>query len=116
MTASVGDALQRWTEELAAQDVKLSLSNDCFVDYVSRRDNDQRTVVMLPGHRVSDFVSHDVELGGLPFSNFYQHEYRHVDATFPYPHLTLAQLGIPPSDIVRVSAGGQNYYLELSEA
>ena len=116
VTAAVGDALQRWTEELTAQDVKLSLSNDCFVDYVSRRDNDQRTVVMLPGHRVESFISQDVELGGLPLSNFYQHEYRHVDATFPYPRLTLEQLGIPPSDIVKVSAGGQNYFLELSEA
>ena len=116
VTVSVGDALRHWTEELSAQDVTLSLTNDCFVDFVSRRDNDQRTVVMLPGRRVEDFVSQDAELGGLPLSTFYQHEYRHVDATFPYPQLTLAQLGIPQSDIVRVTAGGQDYYLELSEA
>lgn len=116
VTASVGDALRHWTEELSAQNVTLSLTNDCFVDFVSRRDNDQRTDVMLPGRRVETFVSQDAELGGLPLSTFYQHEYRHVDATFPYPQLTLAQLGIPQSDIVRVTAGGQDYYLELSEA
>ena len=115
VTASVGDALRHWTEELSAQNVTLSLTNDCFVDFVSRRDNDQRTDVMLPGRRVETFVSQDAELGGLPLSTFYQHEYRHVDATFPYPQLTLAQLGIPQSDIVRVTAGGQDYYLELSE-
>ena len=116
VTASVGDALRHWTEELSAQNVTLSLTNDCFVDFVSRRDNDQRTDVMLPGRRVETFVSQDAELGGLPLSTFYQHEYRHVDATFPYPQLTLAQLGIPQSDIVMVTAGGQDYYLELSEA
>ena len=91
----------------------LTLMNDCFVDYVSRRDNDQRRVVMLPGRSVGDFVSQDAELGGLPLSNFYQHEYRHVDANFPYPELTLAQIGIPPMDIVRVTVGDEVYYMEL---
>ena len=87
--------------------------NDCFVDYVSRRDNDQRTTVMLPGRRVGDFVRRSAELGGLPLSHFYQHEYRHVDAAFPYPQLTLAQLGIPARDVVRVTAGGKEAFFEL---
>ena len=115
VTTSVGDALQCWSDELDVQgtEVTMCLSNDCFVDYVSRRDNDQRTVVMLPGRRVEDFVGQDAELGGLPLSTFYQHEYRHIDAAFPYPELTLAQLGIPPRDIVRVTAGGKEAFFEL---
>ena len=115
VTTAVGDALRQWTEELATEvrRVTLTLMNDCFVDYVSRRDNDQRRVVMLPGRSVGDFVSQDAELGGLPLSNFYQHEYRHVDANFPYPELTLAQIGIPPMDIVRVTVGDEVYYMEL---
>jgi len=115
VTTSVGDALQCWSDELDVQgsEVTMCLTNDCFVDYVSRRDNDQRTVVMLPGRRVEDFVGQDAELGGLPLSAFYQHEYRHIDAAFPYPELTLAQLGIPPRDIVRVTAGGKEAFFEL---
>ena len=115
VTTSVGDALQCWSDELDVQgsEVTMCLTNDCFVDYVSRRDNDQRTVVMLPGRRVEDFVGQDAELGGLPLSAFYQHEYRHIDAAFPYPELTLAQLGIPPRDIVRVTAGGREAFFEL---
>ena len=111
--SSVADALRQWKEELGAVDVTLSLTNDCFVDYVSRRDNDQRVAVMLPGRGVEAFVAQHAELGGLPIGSFYQHEYRHVDDAFPYPQLTLAQLGIPQYDIVRLTADGQDRYMEL---
>lgn len=113
---SVADALCRWKEELVAANVTLCLMNDCFVDYVSRRDNDQRVEVMQPGRGVAAFVAQHAELGGLPLGSFYQHEYRHVDDTFPYPQLTLQQLGIPQYDIVRLTADGQEFYLELSES
>ena len=91
----------------------LCLSNDCFVDYVSRRDNDERISVMLPGRDVEAFVEQSEALRGQPLSALYQHEYRHVGFDFPYQHLTLAQLGIPQEDIVRLNVDGHECYLEL---
>ena len=109
----VGEALRCWTQELNAREVTLCLSNDCFVDYVSRRDNDERVTMMVPGRSVADKVAGEKSLDGQPLSALYQHEYRHIDTGFPYPSLTLAQLGIPQHDIVQVTADGENYYIEV---
>ena len=123
VTQTVSEALQQWAYEFGvlgkakrqsrAESVTLCLSNDCFVDYVSRRDNDERVSVMLPGRAVEAFVEQTCALRGLPLSALYQHEYHHIGSDFLYKHLTLAQLGIPQKDIVRVKVDGQDYYLKL---
>ena len=109
----VGEALRCWAQELNAREVALRLANDCFVDYVSRRDNDERVTMMVPGRSVADKVAGEKSLDGQPLSALYQHEYRHIDTGFPYPSLTLAQLGIPQHDIVQVTADGESFYLEI---
>ena len=109
----VGEALRCWTQELNAREVTLCLSNDCFVDYVSRRDNDERVTMMVPGRSVADKVADERSLDGQPLSALYQHEYRHIYTGFPYPSLTLAQLGIPQHDIVQVTADDESFYLEI---
>ena len=102
------------SEELQeVQNIAICLTNDCFVDYVVRRDTDERMAVMVPGRMVADKVALEKALDGQPLSGLYQHEYHRVDASFPYPSLTLAQLGIPQQDIVRVTVDGEDYYLEL---
>jgi hypothetical protein len=69
--------------------------------------------MMVPGRMVADKVALEKTLDGQPLSALYQHEYHRVDASFPYPSLTLAQLGIPQHDIVRVTADGEDTYFEL---
>ena len=122
VTQTVSEALQQWAHEFGvlgakrqsrAESVTLCLSNDCFVDYVSRRDNDERVSVMLPGRAVETFVEQSCALRGLPLSALYQHEYHDIGPDFLYKHLTLAQLGIPQEDIVRVKVDGQDYYLKM---
>jgi adenylyltransferase/sulfurtransferase len=95
--------------------VILCLENDCFVDYVTERANDRRTDVMRPGHAVEAFVEADDNLRGVLLSGLYQHEYREINADFPYGELTLAQLGIPSHDVLHIVADGQDYYFELNE-
>ena len=110
---TVSEALACWTGEFGKLGITLCLANDCFVDYVSRRDNDERISMMLPGRAVADKVADEEVLKGQPLSALYQHEYRHIDASFPYPSLTLAQLGIPQHDIVHVTADGEDFYIEV---
>ena len=124
-TTPVGEALRKWKEESGkwkeesgkweedGRRIMLRLTNDCFVDYVSRRDNDERVTMMVPGRSVADRVAGEKSLDGLPLSALYQHEYHHIDTGFPYPSLTLAQLGIPQHDIVQVTADGEDYYIEV---
>ena len=109
----VGEALAILRDELQAGKVTLHLTGDCFVDYVVRRDNDARTEVMRPGMAVASFVEQDKSLGGIPFSGLYQHEYREIDAAFPYPSLPRSALGVPPQEVLPVTADTGDYYMEM---
>lgn len=110
---TVADALQLLQEELQIPAVSIGLTDDCFVDYVERRDNDRRRQVMRPGRAVAAFVEQDRELCGLPFSALYQHEWRQVDNQFPYQQLTLAELGLPAQAVLPVSSLLKTYYIEI---
>ena len=46
-------------------------------------------------------------------SGLYQHEYREIDESFPYPSLTVGQLGIPEQDVLSVSSETEDYYMEM---
>ena len=113
--SSVSEAFRLLSQKLGAKSVTILLENDCFVDYVAERANDCRTEVMCPGHAVETFVEKADALRGIPFSGLYQHEYREINADFPYGELTLAQLGIPSHDVLHIVADGQDYYFEMSE-
>lgn len=110
----VTEALQRLQQELQSDRVTIHLTGDCFVDYVLRKDSDARRDVMLPGRKVAAFVGIDPELAGMPLSALYQHEFREIDMDFPYMSLTLGQLGIPSQDVLYVTAGQKEYYLEMA--
>jgi adenylyltransferase/sulfurtransferase len=112
---TVGETLQRLSQELGDEEVTISLTQDCYVDYVARRDNDERTFVMCPGRAVEEATARDKVLQGFPLSALYQHEYRRIDKSFPYQELTLTELGIPPYDVLRVSTEKGDYYLEIKE-
>ena len=110
---TVAEALTTLGKALDAKEVSISLSDDCFVDYVVRRDNDKHREVMLPARAVADFVAEDAELQTLPLSSLYQHEWREINKTFPYQHLTLAQLGIPQWAVLQVQTDKGERYIEL---
>lgn len=98
--------------EVLQQYGTLWLRDDCYVDYLIDRREDHsvpttpdnhRHTVMCPGRKVIEAMEQTPQLRGRLTGDFYQHEYRVIDATFPYPHLTLAQLGIPPHDILQTA-------------
>lgn len=98
------DALHKTiAEHLSTIGHKTILLNEPYVDYIVSRKTNERHTVMLPAHRVEEFFLTNAALRGLPMSEFYQHEYREVDRSFPYPSLTLHELGIPEEEILRVS-------------
>lgn len=76
--------------------------NEPFVDYIVNRRTDERFEVMKPAHKVEDFFTESPRLRGFLMADFYQHEYREIDSTFPYSDLTLRELGIPEDEILRV--------------
>lgn len=107
-------ALDILRRELQATEAAIVLANDCFVDYITDRHTDRRYEVMCAGRLVARSVECSRDLQAKPLSAFYQHEYRRLDASFPYPELTLADVGVPSQDVLPVSTSAGEYYVELS--
>ena len=102
-TTTVTDTLTWISSHLAISDPRFSIPNDCFVDYVENRSDNKRIEMMTAGRNVAEKMEKEVALSGMPLSGFYQHEYKTIDGSFPSPHLTLAELGIPEREILRVN-------------
>ncbi len=113
--SSVAEALQVFNRELGSSEVSISLVSDCFVDYVEDRISGAHSDMMCPGHMVATRIDMDGKLRTKPYSAFYQHEYRNIDSTFPYLHLSLGQLGIPAWDVLHVKTQKGDYYIEMKE-
>lgn len=103
-------------EELVRQTAGTMILNEPFVDYITDRRTDERTEVMLPAHRVEDFVVSNPKLSGRLLSDFYQHEILEVSAGSPLCRLTLRGLGIPDEDIVRFRTEHGYLYVPLTRA
>lgn len=110
---TVGEALAWAIETVGTHDVAISLGDDCFVDYVALRSDDTKVYVMKPGRDVATFIECHEQLRGIPFSGLYQHEYHMADTTFPYPELSLRQVGLPTQDVLHVFTPEKEFYFEL---
>ena len=115
-TQSTVEEMLAWVATATGtQQVAVSTGNDPFVDYICLRQDDTKVEVMKPARAVAAFVERHELLSGIPFSSMYQHEYTTIDAHFPYPKLTLQELGIPAGDVLHVLTADKEYFYELSE-
>lgn len=104
------DELRRLTGE-AHPEVVL---NDCFVDYVESRRTGEQVPVMCPGREVENRIEQDSPLRGSLLGELYQHEYRKLDDAFPYPEMSLEQVGVPARDVLWVHASNKDHYIALN--
>ena len=115
-TQSTVEEMLAWVATATGtQQISVSTGNDPFVDYICLRQDDTRVDVMKPARAVASFVECHELLSGIPFSSMYQHEYTTMDANFPYPDLTLQQIGIPAGEVLHVLTADKEYFYELSE-
>jgi len=95
--------------------VEIHLRNNKFVDRIISRESNKSFSSMLPESQLRDYIKSNEELRDIQLSEgFYQSDFENINDTFPYPHLTLRQIGIPPLDIIPVSTPNGLYYVQLS--
>lgn len=104
------DELRRLTGE-AHPEVVL---NDCFADYVESRRTGEQVPVMCPGREVESRIEQDSPLRGCLLGELYQHEYRKLDDAFPYPEMSLEQVGVPARDVLWVHTSDKDHYIALN--
>ena len=112
---TVKDALASLSSTLRMENPKICLRDFSFVDYITDRSTEEDTRVMLPSYLVADFMERDVQLRHVSTNRFYQHEIHGIDATFPYPGLTLGEIGIPANDLFVVTSEGRKMYVAMAE-
>ena len=109
---TIKEALTQLRALLHTEHVCISLTTDCFVDKLIRKEDNREVEVMLPKHRIN---GERLKVIGDRVEDYYVNEYYEIDAHFPYPHLTLAQLGLPPQDILLIHTDTDDHYIELKE-
>ena len=110
--STISETLTYLNSKLSTLNSQLIL-DDCFVDYVVKRSDNSRYEVMRPGRVVAAFIERHDQLGCIPFSSLYQHEWQEIGNDFPYQYLTLAELGIPPQAVMKTK-GEKEHYIELN--
>lgn len=113
--STVAETLQTLALLAGTSQVSFTLPDECFVDFIVRKSDDERISVMLPGRKVAQWMESIPALSGQLYSRFYQHEYRDIDSLFPYQELTLEQLGVPPYGILPVSTVSKELFVKLKK-
>ena len=95
--------------------VEINLRNNKFVDKIVADRTDQSFDVMLPDSQVERHINNTAELRNLSYRNlFLKSFFVNIDSEFPYQHLTLEQIGIPPFDIIQVTTEKGISYIEIT--
>lgn len=113
-TQSTVAEVLKWLETTYSVSTTICLGDDCFVDYVVCRSDDSRHPMMKPGRTIATLIEKDDNLRGIPFNDFYQHEWKEIDQNFPYQDLTLSELGIPELSILKIITEQGYLFIELS--
>ena len=113
----IGEALQIIKETLKVNSADINLRNGKFVEYLSSRSDNKKFVTMLPESKIPNFIDASKELEYLSVKDggLYQRAYENIDEEFPFPDLTLKQIGIPYLDVLQVTTEKGYFYVELSE-
>jgi adenylyltransferase/sulfurtransferase len=113
---TIGETLQRIKETLNVETVDINLRNDKFVDYLSSRSDNKKFVTMIPESKIPNLIDNSKELEYLSIKDggLYQHTFENIDEEFPYPELTLKEIGIPYLDVLQVTTEKGYAYIELS--
>ena len=112
----IDEVLERLSKMLGEQEVTIHLRDHAFVDYlITREENERKFIAMRPDYAIEAFVESAPTLSRLPFHTLLQHEIKQIDSSFPYKELTLSKIGIPAWDVLHISAGQADYYVELAD-
>lgn len=111
----VDRALDYLSKRLNCKEVEIQLRDHGFVDYLVIRRDERQIQVMQPDYQIEQFVEQESALQYLPFHAMYQHDIKQLNTQFPYPELTLKQVGVAAWDMLQVTTEQGTYYVEMAD-
>jgi adenylyltransferase/sulfurtransferase len=107
------EALHILQNILETDDITITLMNNRLIYQLINDNSEEEINVILPESRVANYIDEN-NLKKDPRDRIFQKYYESIDASFPFPQLTLKEIGIPEFDILNVSTSDGVRYVELS--
>ncbi len=114
-TMTVAEALATLKTQLEVKAIEINMRNNMFVDKIIAEKTEEEFPVMMPESKLDAYINSHAELRKLSYRTvFHKSYYENIDADFPYPNLTLQQIGFPLFDVLQVSTDKGLFYVELT--
>ncbi|MBQ0049192.1 MAG: ThiF family adenylyltransferase, partial [Bacteroidales bacterium] len=112
---TVKDAMDCIKRQLGVDAIEVNMRNNKFVEKIISDKPEKVFQVMTPESKLDALIKADEEMRKLSYKTiFHKSFYENIDDSFPYPQLTLQQVGIPPYDVLQVATPKGQFYVELT--
>lgn len=113
---SVLDVIAKLKEILDVKSVEINMLNNKFIDKIISDKPEKEFCVKLPESKLDDHIKHNDELRKLSYKTIFHKIFiENIDDTFPYPNMSLKDIGIPLFDIIQVSTDKGQFFVELTK-
>lgn len=113
---SVSDTIAKLKEVLNVKVVEINMLNNKFIDKIISDKPEKEFCIKLPESKLEDYIKHNEELRKLSYKTLFHKSFiENIDDTFPYPEMSLKDIGIPLFDIMQVSTDKGQFFVELSK-
>lgn len=113
---SVCDVLSMLKDFLHVNAVEINMRNNKFIDKIISDKPEKEFMIRLPESKLDDYITSNDELRKLSYKTlFHKCFIENLDETFPYPEMSLKEIGIPLYDIIQVSTDKGLFFVELTK-
>lgn len=113
---SVGNVLSMLKEVLDVKAIEINMRNNKFIDKIISDKPEKEFIVKLPESKLDGYIKNDDELRKLSYKTlFHKCFIENIDDSFPYPKMSLKDIGIPLFDVIQVSTEKGQFFVELTK-
>lgn len=113
---SIFEAITKLKGLLNVNTVEINMRNNKFIDRIISDNPEIEFVVKLPESQLNDYIKRSDELRKLSYKTLFHKSFiENINNSFPYPELSLKQIGIPIFDVIEVSTDKGRFFVELSK-
>lgn len=113
---SIFEAITKLKGLLNVNTVEINMRNNKFIDRIISDNPEKEFVVKLPESQLNDYITTSDELRKLSYKTLFHKSFiENINNSFPYPELSLKQIGIPIFDVIEVSTDKGRFFVELSK-
>lgn len=113
---SVKEVLSILKDFLNVNAIEINMRNNKFIDKIISDKPEKEFLIRLPESKLDDYITDNEELRKLSYKTlFHKCFIENIDEYFPYPEMSLKDVGIPLYDVIQVSIDKGLFFVELTK-